>query len=125
MFYLHFLDGSRNHRNSIVALTETEAPPTVEHNIGGLGISSSNGKLETYDAGWVLGPVLTKNNAEKLAKTIAGAYNYDVMIDGEIIGLPYMPAVELGRKGGQVITLAKSAAARANGRKGGRPRKSN
>jgi hypothetical protein len=32
-------------------------------------------------------------------------------------------AVSLGRKGGQAVSAAKAAAARANGCKGGRPRK--
>jgi len=37
--------------------------------------------------------------------------------------LLHAAAVTLGRKGGQVISEAKSRAARRNGRKGGRPAK--
>jgi len=40
-----------------------------------------------------------------------------------LIDIP-SPAAELGKRGGSVTSDAKSAAARANGRKGGRPKKS-
>jgi hypothetical protein len=122
MFYLHLLDGSRNHRGSVIAITETEVAPVIEHNIGGSKLVDETGKPETFDAGWKLGPVRTKNNAEKLAYTIAREYNYDVMIDGRVVGLPYdtsAAAATLGRSKSE----AKATAARANGRKGGRPRK--
>lgn len=121
MYYLHLLDGGRNHRGSIVAITEDENPPKVEHNIGGSKLMDRNGP-ECFDNGWILGPVHTENNAKKLAFAIAREYNYDVMIDEQCIGLPYdlsKAAAALG----SVKSKAKAAAARRNGRMGGRPHK--
>lgn len=125
MFFLHLLDGSRVHRGSVIAVTENETAPIIQHNICGSNLIDENGTPETFDNGWMLGPVPTKNNAKKLAYAIAREYNYDVMVDGEVIGLPYAPAAELGRMGGQSTSTAKQQASRANGRKGGRPRKQN
>lgn len=123
MFYLHFMDGGRVHRGSIVVITETEESPVIEHNIGGSVLGSYDGKPEIYDAGWKLGPLENKNVARQYAYAIASVGNYDVMIDGELTGLPYAPAVELGRKGGRSTSEAKRRASQANGRKGGRPKK--
>lgn len=123
MFYLHLLDGGRNHRGSIIAVTKTEDAPILEINISGSRlVNIANGRPETFDTGWKLGPVPTKSNAQKLAYAIAREYNYDVMVDGELVGLPYTPnqaATVLGRS----KSTAKAIASRANGRKGGRPRK--
>lgn len=123
MFYLHLLDGGRNHRGSVIAITETEEDPILEININGSKIIDiSNGKPETFDTGWKLGPVPTKNNAKKLAYAIAREYNYDVMVDGEVIGLPYSTSAAAAILG-SVKSKAKATAARVNGQKGGRPRK--
>jgi hypothetical protein len=43
-------------------------------------------------------------------------------VDTDWYDVPMTPA-EMGRKGGRSTSAAKQAAARANGRKGGRPRK--
>ncbi len=42
-----------------------------------------------------------------------------------MMGIQENPAASLGRKGGQAKTEAKTAASRANGKRGGRPRKNN
>ena len=122
MFYLHFLDGSRNHRGSVVVITETETAPVIEHNVGGSKLVDKTGKAETFDTGWKLGPVPTKNNAKKLAYAIAREYNYDVMIDGRVVGLSYDTSVAAAALGA-VKSKKKAAASRENGKKGGRPRK--
>lgn len=122
MFYLHLLDGSRNHRGSIVAITETETAPVIEYNIGGSKLVDENGKPETFDIGWKLGPVPTKNNAKKLAYAIAREYNYDVMVDGQRIGLPYDTSKAAATLG-SIKSTAKAEASRRNGAKGGRPKK--
>lgn len=124
MFWLHFLDGGRNHRGSIIAITESDTHPVVEINIGGSKlVNITKGKPETLDPGWKLGPLPNVHIARQYAYAIASVGNYDVMVDGEFMGLPYAPAVELGRKGGQATSEAKAKAARKNGRMGGRPRK--
>jgi hypothetical protein len=123
MFYLHLLDGGRNHRGSIVAITKSEDTPILEININGSRlVNITNGEAETFDTGWKLGPVPTKNNAKKLAYAIAREYNYDVMVDGELAGLPYSISAAAAALG-SIRSAAKAAAVRRNGQKGGRPRK--
>lgn len=123
MFYLHLLDGGRNHRGSIVVITESEDAPILEININGSKlVNIANEKPETFDIGWKLGPVSIKNNAKKLAYAIAREYNYDVMVDGELAGLPYSISASAAALG-SIKSAAKAAAVRENGRKGGRPRK--
>jgi hypothetical protein len=129
-YYLHLLYGSRNHRGSIITITQSQNAPVVEHNIGGSPLIDEDGKHETFDIGWTLGSVATEQQAETLALCIAERYGYDVMVDGKSLGLPY-----LGKPGkwaskseaaaalGSIKSERKSKSSANNGRLGGRPKK--
>lgn len=118
-YYLHRLDGSRLHIDSVIIVSETSDPPTV---VTGL---VSNGTNCCMDKSWMLGPVETRNEAVGLATAIARRYNWDVEIDGQPMRLPqeYIDRREAAAAMGAATGEAKRAAARENGRKGGRPRK--
>lgn len=83
-YYLHLLDGSPLHIDSVIIVSETNEAPVMETGLK----SFSNGEALCMKKSWTLGPVSTHNEAEVLALAIAARYNYDVMIDGELRRLP-------------------------------------
>lgn len=117
MYYLHLLDGSHLHRDTIIVIDEKSEPTNIEIELYTDGIKAG------YKTAWTLGPVPTENEARGLALAIAKRYNYDVMRDGELMRLPQSYMSEIASILGSKKTDKKAAASRENGRRGGRPKK--
>lgn len=91
-------------------------------------------QVDSSRSGWVAdmsGPDAVNPDAYFFWRTKAEASRFvnlvdEGMITGEAVYTVHEEnaAAQLGRKGGQSTSAAKRAASRANGRKGGRPRKS-
>ncbi len=125
MFYLHQI---LTPRDTIIEISESSVPAPGHLELNGHPLIHEDGGVVQNRAGWTLGPIASDTEAYTLATIIAAHYNNDVMADGELLRLPYVPdsagvmAAALGRRGGQSTSPAKSAAARTNGKRGGRPR---
>lgn len=85
MFYLHFMDGDRVHRGSVIAITESDTVPVIEHNVGGSKLVDENGVPETFDNGWKLGPLDSTHYAKNIALAIAREINCKVLVGGKVI----------------------------------------
>jgi len=131
MYYIHMMDGGRCHRDSVVWVSGESTPPQVEHQIGNNPIVDSKGNPVMFDAKWTLGPVESENEAMALSSLIAARYNHKIcFMGGDWVysdkfddiwrEISRMNASRMGRS----TSEAKSAAARQNGKRGGRPRKS-
>lgn len=120
MYYLHQI---KTARDTIIELTErpTQQPGHLELNRS--PFVYADGSTVQNKAGWTLGPVETLSEAKMLALTIAQTYNYDVMVDGELLRLPYSDRKAAAALLGKATSDRKAAAVRENGKKGGRPRK--
>lgn len=122
-YYLHLLDGSRLHIGSVIAICEDGDLPTIATGL------VSDGKSCCMDRSWTLGPVKSRNEAVGIAMAIAGRYNWDVQVDGQPMRLPYkyidlrLAAATVGAAGGSSTSEAKRQASRENGKKGGRPKR--
>ena len=128
-FYLHFLDGSRFHRGSIVVINHVKRPPSIEVKIGDSPLIDGV-ERSVYDNGWTLGPVETENEANNLAFALAHHYLCDVMANCELLGLPYkgeqgqwVSNSEAAATLGRIKSNRKAKSSRKNGKRGGRPRK--
>ena len=75
-YYLHLLDGSRLHIDSVIVVSETNESPIMETALR----DASNGQALCMERSWTLGPISTHNEAEVLALTIAARYNYKVIV---------------------------------------------
>lgn len=123
MYYLHLLDGTRHHRSSVVWVSSEAASPHIEHHVGDSPLIDRDGNAQFYDTRWTLGPVTTAAEAKTLAITIAERYNYLASFDGRIMDTRDWRKSLAGASLGSTKSDAKADAARANGKKGGRPRK--
>lgn len=85
MYYLHLLDGTRHHRDTLIWISQDAAPPRVPHLIGGNPIIDKNGNPQFFDSRWFLGPVESVAEAKTLATTIGERYNYKVFFEGQVM----------------------------------------
>lgn len=125
MYYLHLLDGTRNHRSTIIWIATDANPPRVKHNIGGSRLIDSNGNIEHYDNGWMLGPVATEHEAKMYAITIAEQFNWLVALGSKITDTQDLRKSFAAAALGSITSERKAASSRENGKRGGRPRKTN
>jgi hypothetical protein len=128
-YYLHFLDGSRVQRGSVIVIDNSAKSPVMEHRIGTSPLIDTEGNHQTFDIGWTLGAVETENEAKQLAFVLAEHYGCDAMANGKLLGLPYMgkPGQWISRSEaaaalGSIRSKKKSKSSAENGRLGGRPK---
>ena len=123
-YYLHQIDTVRGH---IIVIDNDQILDDVVININNAPVIDAEGEPVKAKMGWTLGPVATRNEAESIATTIARRYNWDIEIDGKLMRLPqdYIDNRTAAAALGSIKTPRKAASSRENGKRGGRPRKTN
>lgn len=118
MYYLHQI---KTPRDTIIEISES--PDPQPGHIEGHPLIYQDGTIVPNKAGWILGPIEQRNEADRLAAIIARANNWDISIGGELLHLPYTDKTAAAALLGATSSPRKAASSAANGRKGGRPRK--
>ncbi len=104
---------------------------TASANKGNLEVVLATGATIVFPAN-ILRPLAALTDEQlREVRVLAGgttlmwrSANIDISVEGMLQALTGLPThIEVARKGGSARTPAKAAAARANGKKGGRPRK--
>jgi len=121
MYYLHQI---KTPRETLIEISESATPQPGHIEINGHPMIYENGSTVPNKAGWTLGPVAQRSEADRLAAVIAQANNWDIVIGREMLHLPHIDKTAAAAILGAASSPRKAAASRANGRKGGRPRKS-
>lgn len=123
--YLHQI---KTPHGTVIEISESATPAPGYIVINGSPLVKADGSVVDNTAGWTLGPVAQRSEAERLALIIAQAGNWDVLIGGELLALPYL-APDTATLSAAMSALGKRTSPRkasssaANGRKGGRPKK--
>ncbi len=120
MYYLHQI---KTPRNTVIEISESATPQPGHIEINGQPMIHADGSTVPNVAGWTLGPIEMRPEADRLAAQLAAANNWDVMIGGELLGLPYTGKSAAAAILGATSSPRKAASSAANGRKGGRPKK--
>jgi hypothetical protein len=126
MYYLHQI---KTPRDTIIEISENPESQPGHIEINGYPLVYTDGSIVQNTAGWTLGPMTERTEAERLASIIARANNWDVMMGNELLRLPYMTDTNPETISAAMSALGKrtsprkAAASAANGRKGGRPKK--
>jgi hypothetical protein len=119
-YYLHQV---KTIRDTIIVVDNTPVMAATVIYINDQPVIDADGKPVPNQIGWTLGPVETRNEAEVLSLAIAKRYNYDILIDGQLLNLPLIDRSQAASAMGSVTGGKKAAASRENGARGGRPRK--
>ena len=120
MYYLHQINTIRY---TILEISETPTAQPGHLEINGAPFVNADGSVAQNTAGWSLGPIAQRSEADRLATIIAQANNWDVLIGGELLHLPHTDKSAAAAVLGASSSPRKAASSAANGRKGGRPRK--
>jgi hypothetical protein len=119
-YYLHQV---KTIRDTIIVVDNAPTMTATVTYINDHPVIDVDGNPVPNQIGWTLGPVETRNEAEVLALAIAQRYNYDILIDGQLLNLPLIDRSQAAAAMGAVTGGRKAATARENGKRGGRPRK--
>lgn len=129
-YYLHKIELATG--QSLIAIDNSPESPTTYTFLNNAPIIAG-GKSVSNKTFWTLGAVETENEAKVLAFAIAERYGYDVMIDGKLLGLPYISkpgkwasnseaAAALGKIRSEKKTLANREKANLPPKEGKKPR---
>lgn len=120
MYYLHQI---KTIRSTIIEISESATAQPGHLEINGAPFVKADGSVAENKAGWMLGPIEKRTEADRLAAIIAQANNWDVSVGGELLHLPETDKSAAAAILGATTSPRKAASSAANGRKGGRPRK--
>lgn len=120
MYYLHQI---KTIHNTIIEISESATAHPGHLAINGSPFVYADGSVVQNRAGWTLGPIEHRTEADRLSAIIAHANNWDVLIGGELLHLPETDKSAAAAILGATTSPRKAASSSANGRKGGRPRK--
>ena len=102
-YYLHKIELSAG--RAAISIDESEKPVTTYTYLNDEPIIGADGERVPNKILWTLCEVETENEAKQLAFVLAEHYGCDVMVNGKLLGLPYMG------KPGQWVSRSEAAAA--------------